>query len=202
MNINRIENLIIKRKEWLPVVISSLALAISVVALLASLLTAYITFEKYTQLERPRIEIVQTDNENSSVYYLSDNNGKKLYTAIFRVKIINPSNTSMIVDNFTLKFISQEKGAIYNIENQYYKDLKMIQVKKNNTITPIFIDQFLVTPFEVQANKIKEGYIIIQGYFDHAPSKKMYLIANTQHGSFYGDIEVSPVQDISIENTF
>ena len=199
--IERLQEFIDKRKNWLPIVISVVALLVSCVAMGASVVSVGISFVKYMQVEKPQIKLTQLNNEEG-VYYLTKNNGKKFYTAIFRIKIVNPSNYPMLVEEFKADFGIFEKNSIYAITTHHYKDIWIVQITKDGQEVPTIIDKFLIPPFEVRPGGKEEGYVILQGYFNNAPAEDLALYASTPHGKFDANIQLSKVDEVDIYSDY
>ena len=195
--IERLQEFIDKRKNWLPIVISVVALLVSCVAMGASVVSVGISLAKYMQVEKPQIKLTQLNNEKG-VYYLTKNNGKKFYTAIFRIKIVNPSNYPMLVEEFKADFGMFEKNSIYGITTHHYKDIWIVQITKDDQKLPMFIDKFLIPPFEIRPGGKEEGYVILQGYFTHNPSENITLFAFTPHGKFDTNIQLNKVEEVDL----
>lgn len=200
--IERIQEFIDKRKNWLPIVISVAALIVSCVAMGASVVSVGISLAKYMQVEKPQVKLTQS-NDEKAIYYITENSGRKFYTAIFRIKIVNPSNLPMLVEDFKADFGILEKSSIYAITTQCYKDIRIVQVEKDNLESSMmFIDEFLIPPFEILPSKRKEGYVILQGYFDKKPTEKITLYALTPHGNFDTTIRLNKVQEIDLVSAY
>ncbi|MEN6620701.1 MAG: hypothetical protein ABFD50_03995 [Smithella sp.] len=195
--IERLQKFIDKRKNWLPIVISVAALLISCVAMGASVVSVGISLAKYMQVEKPQIKLTQLNNEEG-VYYLAKNNDKKFYTAIFRIKIVNPSNYPMLVEEFKADFGMFEKNSIYGITTNHYKDIWIVHINQDGQEVPIIIDKFLIPPFEVRPGGKEEGYVILQGYFNNNPVEDLTLFAFTPHGKFDTNIHLNKVEEVDL----
>lgn len=199
--IERLQEFIDKRKNWLPIVISVMALLVSCVAMGASVVSGGVSLAKYLQVEKPQIKLTQLNNEEST-YYLTKNNGKKFYTAIFKIKIVNPSNFPMLVEELKADFGMLEKNSIYGITTHHYKDIWIVQVTKDGQEVPIFINKFLIPPFEIRPCGKEEGYVILQGYFTKDPTENITLFASTPHGKFDTNIKLNKVEEIDLYSEY